>query len=105
MGAFWVVAEARNLIDGEGDVRACVIGDVGENADDLAVMPFSFPLETVVVVIQNSSSWGGNGIGGGKTSEWEDFVDEVCLCEGDVSLWSRSEIYSEKGVDVGFFCE
>ena len=86
MGAFWVVAETRHLIDGEGDVRACVIGDVSENADNLAVMPFRFPLEAVFVAIENSSSWGGNGIGGGKTSECEDFVDEFCLCEGDVSL-------------------
>jgi len=52
------------LIDGEGDVRACVIGDVSENADDLAVVPFRFPLKAVVVAIENSSSWGGNGIEG-----------------------------------------
>ena len=86
MGAFWVVAETRHLIDGEGNVWASIVGYVREDADDLTEVPFGFPLEAVVVAIENSSSWGGDGISGGKTSECEDFVDECRLREGDVSL-------------------
>jgi len=74
------------LIYGEGNIWTSIVGYVREDADDLTVVPFRFPLEAVVVAIENRSSWGGNGIGGGKTSECEDFVDEFCLCEGDVSL-------------------
>ena len=59
MGAFWVVAETRHLIDGEGDVWACVVRDVGEDADDLVVTPFHFPLEAVFVVRED----GGSGVG------------------------------------------
>jgi len=34
----------------------CVVRDVGEDADDLAVMPFRFPLEAVFVVREDDSS-------------------------------------------------
>ena len=68
-------------------------------------MPCCFPLEAVFVVGEDGGSGGRSWVGGGKTSEWKYFVDECCLCEGDVSLWCCSEIYSEEGVDVWFFCE
>ena len=55
MGAFWVVAETRNLIYGEGNIWTSIVGYVREDADDLAVVPFRFPLEAVVVAIENSS--------------------------------------------------
>ena len=80
MGAFWVVAETRHWASVVEYIYIYIYIYINiyiyEDVNDLAVVPFRFPLEVVGVVIENSSGSGGNGIGGGKTSECEDFVCE-----------------------------
>jgi len=55
--------QKRDLIDGEGDVWACVVRDVGEDADDLAAMPFRFSFEPVFVVGEDGSREDGSSGG------------------------------------------